>query len=100
MFLVVLFRGWLARYAFFLRKPFTKIDQLAAFTAKWTPALLGFPGHGAAAGRAGDVKRLRIHIRQVLREKGTSRSAWVGCCQSVQSMKRMLKRCLPPLISA
>ena len=78
--------------------PLAQVYEAAAFTAEGAVFGLRRPLNAFAAGGAGYGFDF-AHNRQQLNVKWTSSEACVGRSFSAASMKRMVKRCLPPLIS-
>lgn len=83
-------------------RPITEVDELAAFAAKRPKFLRRSPWNLFAAIRAADFsERFSFHQkRQRVNSKGTFSLVCTGFSLVLAVMKRIVKRCLPPLISA
>ena len=83
--------------AAFATGPFTQIDELAALAAKRPEGILRAVYDGFTAGGAFERS---FHKAQHPNRNSTDSSTWTGRRPAVGFKKRMVKRCLPALISA
>lgn len=87
----------------FFHYPFTEVDQFATWAAKWPVCLRRQPWHRFAAVWAVDAPVRFVGHQKMQQLSWKLILSWHCVARPVSvfgTMKRMLKRCLPPLISA
>lgn len=95
--------GRIDGYGIGFSRPFTQIDETATLAAERPEPLRRGPCHWLAAGGALYDQCHGGYLdqnRQQVSRNSTSSGVCMGRSTGSRTMKRMVKRCLPPLISA